>query len=263
MSKINIALTASEDWLKYSAVTAASILYNATSSDNYHFYIVCNNFPEEIKNTFHSLNRIKQAEYSFLVIDDTEFEGAIHDWLGVSAAYRLKLPKLVNEDKILYMDSDVIAMQNVHELYLTDISNYYIAAVEDKCSSIMKVRVGLSAEQTFFNSGVQLMNLKMIREDNLEPVIFEKLRKSTYYTDQDVINDVCRNKILSLPLKYNIVPNGQYSGREEERDEAFRHPVLLHFGCKPWTNRNIGYAANWIKYQELFTQKDVSDCKND
>lgn len=263
MTRINIALTASEDWLKYSAITAASILKHAKQDDDYHFYIVCNKFSKKIKKIFYSLDNIKKAEYKFLTVDDSEFEGAIHDWLGVSASYRLKLSKLVDEDKILYLDSDIIAMQDISELYSKDISDYYLAAVEDKCNSMMKGRIGLNKEQTFFNSGLQLINLKMFRDENLEPIIFEKLRASTYYTDQDVINDVCRDKILSLPLKYNIVPNGLYFEREEERDNAFKHPVLLHFEKKPWKNPEVEFAKEWLQYQELLTKKDNANCQND
>lgn len=251
MTRLNIALGATRDWLIYSATTVASILCNAYPDDSYHFYIISDRFNTKEKNHFYSLNKIKESNFHFLKIDNSEFDGAIHDWLGVSSSYRLKLSSLVNESKILYLDSDIIALDNINELYSYDISDYYLAAVEDKCSSFMKQRVKLNIDQTFFNGGMQLINLDNFRKDNLEEIIFEKLRASKFYTDQDVINDVCRDKILSLPLKYNIVPFGRYTLREQERDEAFNNPVLLHFATKPWKAPDTWKSDEWYEFRAL------------
>lgn len=249
--KINIALGVSRDWLSYSATTVASILYNASEEDLYNFFILSDGFNSQEKNIFYSLNEIKASKFYFIEMDNSAFEGAVHDWLGVSASYRLKLSSLVDEEKILYLDSDIIALDNIKELYRYDISNFYLAAVEDKCGNIMKSRVGLNETQIFFNSGVLLLNLEMFRRDNLEKIIFETLRSSTYYTDQDAINDVCKDKILSLPLKYNIVPGGIYSGRENERDEAYAAPVLYHFAEKPWNQKCITRIDDWERFRSL------------
>lgn len=249
--RINIALGASRDWLPYSATTVASVLCQANKDDEYHFYIISDGFNTVEKNYFYSLNEIKVSEFHFIEIDNSEFDGAIHDWLGVSSSYRLKLSSLVDEDKILYLDSDIIALKDISSLYNLDVSNYYLAAVEDKFSKFMKGRVKLDSNQTFFNGGVQLINLNAFRENKLEKIIFQKLRSNNYYTDQDVINDVCRDKIFSLPLKYNIVLGGLYRGREIERNEAFENPVLWHFSVKPWVADDIEYKEDWDYFHSL------------
>lgn len=147
--RINIALGASRDWLSYSATTVASVLCKANEEDEYHFYIISDGFNTVEKNYFYSLNKIKVSEFNFIAIDNSEFDGAIHDWLGVSSSYRLKLSSLVNEGKILYLDSDIIALNDISNLYKHDISNYYLAAIEDKFSKFMKGRVKLDSNQTF------------------------------------------------------------------------------------------------------------------
>jgi lipopolysaccharide biosynthesis glycosyltransferase len=237
------------DWMVYASTTVASILFNAHEKEEYNFYILSNKFDKKSKNLFNSLKTIHKSKFHFIKIDDKWFDGAVHDWLGVSASYRLKLSSLINEDKILYLDSDIIAFQNIYELYSTDITNYYLAAVEDKCSKMMGTRIGLAEDETFVNSGMQLINLKKFREDNLEELIFDKLKKSTFYTDQDVINDVCRQKILTLPLKYNIMPiSYEYQDKKEEYDRAMQAPVLVHYTAKPW---NGGAYPEWHKMREM------------
>ena len=253
--RINIALGATRDWFKYSAVTVYSILKNANSNDEYHFYILSNGFNDEEKELFLKLKTLRQAEFYFIEIDDSYFDGAIHDWLGVSSSYRLRLPSLVNESKILYIDSDIVAMSDIAKLYEHDVSEYYLAAVEDKMSKFMKRRVNLEDEYSFYNGGMQLMNLDKLREDNIEPTIMEKLRASTFYTDQDVINDVCRGKILELPLKYNVMPcPNHYKNREDIYNEAIENPVLVHFTQKPWRRNDVLLAEFWLKYNQEYSE---------
>lgn len=251
MTQINIALGMTREWQKYARVTVASILLNASLKDDYKFYIMCDAFSQNDKIMFSKLSCIKDAEFEFIKMNNGEFDGAIHDWLGVSSSYRLKLSTLTKEDKILYLDSDIVVLKDIKELYSHDVSNYYLAGIEDKCSSFMRNRVGLREGEVFINGGVQLMNLDRFRKDNLEKVIFEKLRASSFYTDQDVINDVCRGRILSLPLKYNLMPvENAYLNRQQEYLETLKDPFVLHFTEKPWANKNIKFANFWIRYNE-------------
>lgn len=257
MAQINIAFGATEEWLRYTYVTICSILANASDTDDYKFYIMCDsddiNFGPMVK----CFEKIHHAEYKFIKMDNSEFDGVVHDWLGVSASYRLKLPSLSDDDKILYLDSDVIILSDIAELYNHNIDDYYIAGVEDKQSIVMRSRINPKGDERFINSGVMLLNLKKFREDNLEEIIFNKLREIDWYTDQDVINDVCRDKILQLPLKFNLMPvegGDHYVNRREEFEEAFIAPVILHYVIKPWQRKEIKYSECWFYYASTLAQ---------
>lgn len=248
--QINIALGITNTWFKYAQVTVASVLFNASSDDEYSFYIMANEFTEQDKENFRFLEKIYPAKFNFITMDDSYFDGAIHDWLGVSSSYRLRLASLVEESKILYLDADAIAMDDIAKLYKTDVSEYYLAAIEDKMGKYMKTRIKLGEDETFYNGGVQLINLDRFREDNLEEIIFKELRNSLFYTDQDVINLVCREKILSLPLKYNLMPIvSGYSDRRMEFLYSLKHPVILHYTHKPWKNDNVFMGEHWHNYK--------------
>ena len=190
-------------------------------------------------------------------MNNHDFKGAIHDKLGVSSSYRLKLPSLVDKEKVLYLDSDIIVLKDIAELYLYNISQHYLAGVEDKLSHSMKKRIGLSGndnKEVFVNGGVLLFNLKKFRRNNLESIIFKKLRQINYYTDQDVVNDVCRKNILSLPLKYNIMlANGNiYINRRKELEEIINDPFIIHYAEKPWNDFSVPYFRCWIGYKTIF-----------
>ena len=255
---INVAFGVTEAWLRYVYVTICSILANAEEDDSFKFYIMCDTTDINFEPMVKALNEIKKADYKFLLMDNSEFDGAIHDWLGVSSSYRLKLPSLVDDDKILYLDADTIVLDDIKKLYSYDVSDYYLAAIEDKLSTKMRKRVNLKDGETFINGGVQLMNLKRFREDNLEEKIFVKLRESKFYTDQDVINDICRGKILSLPLVFNLMAMEEdnkevYANRREEYENALENAIILHYTNKPWSGM-VKHGEFWFMYADLLTQ---------
>ena len=257
MREINIAFTITHDWFKYTAITALSILCNADESDLYNFYVISNEITEADKDSLRILNKVKNANWNFIKVDDDDFKDITHNWLGCVSCYRLKLPELINADKLLYLDSDLIVLKNIAELYDYDISDYYLAAVEDKLFEIRYV-VKLRGGETYCNGGVQLINLKKFREDNMVQKIVDKLlEKGNNYTDQDVINDLCREYILSLPLKYNIARDAKgYKYRREEYMQAISDPVILHFTpYKPWSGPEYCEDCEvWHKYEDMYIQ---------
>ena len=253
MTNLHVAFGVTDDWIKYTFVTICSILCNAKKDDWYRFYIMTDTKDINFAPVLNKLNSIKPADYRFIKMVNAHFNGVVHDWLGVSSSYRLKLPSIVKEDKLLYLDSDIIVLKDISELYSYDVSDYYLGAVEDKWSPIMKPRAGLTEEDTFFNGGVQLMNLKKMRENNFEKLVFDKLREIHYYTDQDVVNDICRKNILKLPLKYNLMPlkeEDNYSDCREEFLEAIQNPAILHFTDKPW-DTEVNCGEYWHKYAKM------------
>jgi lipopolysaccharide biosynthesis glycosyltransferase len=252
--KINIALAISRDWFEYAVVTATSILENSNSQDEYCFYILSNGFSDEEKDLFLKLKKLRDVDFKFVTLDDSYFDNAIHDWLGVSASYRLRLQTFCPEDKVLYLDSDIVALKDLSELFNTDITDYYVAAVEDKSGHMMRCRIkSIKEDEPFFNSGVQLINLNKFRENKLEEKFMEALRSHGIYTDQDAMNDVCYGNILSLPLKYNIVPCEEYKHRRDEAVEAIADPVLLHYWSKPWqASARINRYKDWYKYKDIY-----------
>ena len=259
MSKINIAFGATQDWLKYTFVTICSILSNGIGN-NYKFYIMSDIFNSDFENSFKpiydKLKNIYPFEYEYIKMNNSDFEGVVHDTrVGISAYYRLKLSSLVNVDKIIYLDSDIVVLDNIEKLWEIDIDNYFLGAVEDKYSELIGWRANLNEGDIYINSGVMLMNLKKFRDENIEEKMFSKLREENNdYSDQDVLNDICRNKILHLPLKYNLMvtrddPNS-FPKRKKEYEEGIKSPIILHYAIKPWI-LPVQYSEYWRKYYQL------------
>ena len=260
MSRINIAFGITKDWIKYSFVTVCSILSNS-KNNSFKFYFMSDisetEFAERFKDTQEILNTINpQFCYEYLQMNNSDFNGVVHDKrVGISAYYRLKLSSLTNEEKIIYLDSDIVVLDDISKLWNYNIENYLLGAVEDKYSELMCCHAGLKEGDTYINSGVMLMNLKSFREKGLEEKFFKKLKEENNdYSDQDVINDICREQILYLPLRYNLMlttddPNS-FPKRKDEYNEALKSPFILHYSVKPWI-LPVQHSEHWRRYSDF------------
>ena len=118
-----------------------------------------------------------------------------HSYISLSAYYRLKLPSILVElDKVLYLDCDVIVNTSLKDLYDTDITDYYAAGVKDIAMTSSGYVPKLENNNIYFNTGVLLLNLDKMRKDKIE-IEFEdytiKNIQSIKVGDQEILNKVC------------------------------------------------------------------------
>ncbi len=104
------------------------------------------------------------------------------------------IPEIPN--KLLYLDIDMMAADDISKLYNIDISEYEYAAVKEKYGSWF-------IKPDYINAGMLLLNIKKIKETKL----LEKARnliKTTkmLFADQDAIYRSTTKKLL-LPRIYN------------------------------------------------------------
>lgn len=266
--QINIAYCATSDQLEYASISAASALIKSNPKDNYIFYIISENFTPELQKHFLNLDRIKKSTYIFFkvppqtlsLLEECQAE-------NIGMLYRICIPDIVKrEEKILYLDTDTIVHSDLSFLYKYDITDYYLAAVEDKDEPEMRKKVKLSKDQLYINSGMLLMNLKKFREEQLTSKILTHVKKSKYKNDQHSINAICKDKILYLPLKYNIMmypeelPNKPeiYKKHQEEFLDAKDFPVVHHIILKPWLGEHcyLSTSSEWMETKELIEELD-------
>lgn len=74
----------------------------------------------------------------------------------------------MEEDKVLFLDLDIIFNSSLKELWDTNIDNYALAAVEEFNVFNFRPRIFLNEINHYINAGVILFNLKYIREHNLD-----------------------------------------------------------------------------------------------
>ncbi|WMJ87238.1 glycosyltransferase [Anaerocolumna sp. MB42-C2] len=162
-----------------------------------------------------------------------------------------KIPEL--PDRILYLDNDVICRKNCSEFYYQDISNLELAGVLDHYGKWF-FRNNL-LKMDYINSGVLLLNLKMIRETGL----FEECRalckqKKMFMPDQSAINKLSKLKTIQ-------------TGKFNEQRKVHENTVLQHFTTsfrffpwlhtltvKPWQINRIHNELILFEYDDILDE---------
>jgi lipopolysaccharide biosynthesis glycosyltransferase len=188
--------------------------------------------------------------------------------------YRLLLPEVLpDETKCLYLDADIVAKQDISELFALELGDAYVAGVKaaayhypEELASYHRERLGIADMSTYINSGVLLMNLAKMREDQLVEAFRELAPKAFASEDQDIVNVACYGRIQILQPKYNAMTKYHLTGENtydtdpcltlcysrKEWDEARKAPVLIHFAdrYKPWTDLDTELSELWWRYLE-------------
>lgn len=174
------------------------------------------------------------------------------DYFTLTIYFRLFIPTMFPQyDKAIYIDSDVIVLGDLAELFDTDIGDNYIGACADKSvvdvpelARYMERAVGVSRYE-YINSGVLLMNLKALREKEFDKHFLNLL--NTYHfdcvaPDQDYINAICNGKIHYLDDVWDAMPN--------DNAPPIKDVKLIHYNLfsKPWCYDGVQYGEYFWEY---------------
>ena len=146
-----------------------------------------------------------------------------------------------------YIDGDTVVLEDPAVLYGTDLTDCYAGVVKDyniirdmSMSFRHHVQQVLQMEHTdvYFNSGVLVLNLDLIRRDFSLPFFMEQAElKGAKHHDQDVLNSLFYGKVRFLPPRYNSMwQNEELYAPVEGGLAAVAHPAIVLYpgGGKPW-----------------------------
>jgi lipopolysaccharide biosynthesis glycosyltransferase len=170
---------------------------------------------------------------------------------NLATAFRLLVGEMLPHlERVIYIDIDVLIMQNLAELYDMNLGAKTIGAVRGY--KVMKAReananLGLSgialqlpAQKYFdeiigmqgkfyFNAGVLLIDLNRWRAEKVKEKSLDFFDRNVLllFTDQDALNHVLRDQVLFLEEDWNFIPS--------KNRPITKNTRVIHFaGRKPW-----------------------------
>lgn len=266
---IHIALGVDNNYFPYAGILITSILLNSPEN-NIIFHIAlneilsndnrkkCSKFNNIYKNAqikIYDLSEQIDKLPNLSIYTDKRFNKSI--------LLRLLLPKMLDTaiKKIIYIDADMLCINNIETLWNMDIAANIIGACpyKEKNGQEQIKRLGLKNNQ-YFNSGMMIMNLRAWQEKNITEIIVEcysKFYEFFLLPDQDAINIVLQGNIQKLSFKFNrmLAANNRLLAAYERDD------ILLHFvnEAKPWLDGNT--AAIDELYKKYMQQSLWNDIK--
>ncbi len=268
---INIVYSLNDKYAAAAGASIKSLCCNAYSTDDITIFILCSELSDENAEKLKQLSKECSVELCFKKISIEDFAGGnclySVNYLSCEMYFRLFIAKILqSEDKALYLDCDTIVTGDICELYKTDISNHIMGAVYDfpnipRAEELSQIGIEKS---TYFNSGVLLINLNKFRENDIfnKSIKFIENHKGLKCPDQDVLNIVCKGKIMYLDDRWNFqwghcIDEFIYLDEEDCRryKKTMDNFFLLHFTSpqKPWNSFACPNLGSLFWEYALFT----------
>jgi lipopolysaccharide biosynthesis glycosyltransferase len=182
----------------------------------------------------------------FLKIDG-EFPGFPDFFFSSKMPYaRLLLPKLLEGERILYLDSDLLFLKSPLPLFLQTLSSSGLGAVLDSSMPSLSfdppfVATGspLELNNPYFNSGLMLLDLEKIRRSRLferATEILSKFPTACKFWDQSALNYAANGSFTPLDPDWNRQTHRAVFDPVGALDALDRRAVNIHFvtKSKPW-----------------------------
>lgn len=253
---IPVFFSCDDNYLPYLAVALRSIIDNIAPDSQYNYKITV---------LHNGINPARAARVAALATERVSIgftdvserlaplmeRLSLRDYYTVSIYFRLFIPSMFPEyDKAIYLDADIVVLDDLSRMYETDLGANLLGAVPDAVISgieefveYSEYAVGIDYRK-YFNSGVLLMNLRQMRRCGVEAQFAHLLQKYAFPTicpDQDYLNVICRGRVLYLDGGWNKMScDRNYPGK----------PRLVHYNMfrKPWLYRGVPYEEYFHRY---------------
>lgn len=204
---------------------------------------------------------------------------ATHMHFSTATFYRLGLGRILkNHKKVIYIDCDTIVLSDLAALWEQSLDGKVIAAAPDvimrsfmafgtpamkeaggqPASLYVKNKIGLTAQDTYFQAGVIVFDLDRFREVDIEADATKDLVSNKYwFLDQDILNKYLAGQVKYIDTAWNCVnvakdvENGLDAEWSAKVNEDLQNPRIIHyagFEAKPWNNPSAPLAPPYWYY---------------
>jgi len=236
MQNINIVLTSDQKYAVPLIATVTSVLENNKKNNHIIFHILENEIKGNVKLKIQNLEKKYNCRvifYNFNLYNTKKLP--IYDHLSKAVYLRLFIQDILSSDikKIIYLDCDIVCLDDISYLYNENIENFPIGVITDIKSKDL-IRLKRFNVEKYFNSGVMLINLikwkKIVNIDSISSII-EKQDNKLVDADQEILNILFNNNYKELPKKYNLDLKHQIFKKVP------KNTVILHYSdkVKPWS----------------------------
>lgn len=254
--EIPIFFAVDDNYMPFLAVSLQSLIANASGKNYYSIKVLHTNISAGNKK---KISRYERENVNIEFVDLNYYIEKIQDKLytrdyySKTTYFRLFLPNLYPQyDKALYLDSDIVILDDIAKLYHTDMGDNLVAGAPDDVIQNIKVFqdyaekvVGVADYRQYFNAGVLLMNLDELRKFKFQEKFIYSLEKIKFAVaqDQDYLNRLCKGRVKLIDKGWNRMP--MPDDKIKTSDIKLIHYNLAY---KPWHFEDILYKEYFWEY---------------
>ncbi len=256
--EIPVFFAVDDGYIPFLAVSIQSLADHASPEYRYSIKVLHTDISSENKK---KINRYQKENIDIEFVDLNYYIKKIQDKLytrdyySKTTYFRLFIPNLYPQyDKALYLDCDIVILDDIAKLYHTDMGTNLVAAAPDDVIQTIKVFqdyvekvVGVADYRNYFNAGILLMNLDELRKFKFQEKFIYSLEKITFSVaqDQDYLNRLCKGRVKMLDKNWNRMPITKDKVRPQD-------VKLVHYNLayKPWHFEDIMFKEFFWEYAQ-------------
>jgi lipopolysaccharide biosynthesis glycosyltransferase len=255
LTKVSIAFICDSHYVIPTSVAITSLICNKNPDTYYDIYIIAADLSDKEIEKFSEF-RGSNADIHIIKASLKKFEYIYTSRYITSATYlKFDLPNLIpDQNKVLYLDGDVIIQKDLSELFEMNINDYYAGVVKDFIMIDNDLKI-----KNYFNAGVMLFNLKLMRENDSASALFNIVKSADKleFHDQDCFNIYFHNNVKLLPVIYNFFLQREEKYSLEHINKCFEtnYSSLNDIKKDSFIIHLVGYDKPWIYYDNVVVRE--------
>ncbi|AEB30268.1 general stress protein A [Carnobacterium sp. 17-4] len=254
-SDITIVSATDDGFVPHLATLFLSILKTKKDETQVNFYVIDDHISLTSKDALNRMVNEYNASISYLQIDTLSFEDMVEsDRIPKTAYFRIAIPNYLKHTDIkraIYLDCDIIAKEDIENIWNVDLGDNLLAAVEDAGFHERLDAMEIDAESnTYFNSGMMIIDIEKWRAEKISEQVLKFATDNSdelKFHDQDALNAILHDRWLVLHPRWNaqayIITKEQKHPTKignQEYTEARNEPALIHYSghVKPWQSES-------------------------
>ena len=257
---VPVFFTADERYAPYLSTALVSLIEHTSKKNAYEINVIYHDMSGK------SLRKLKRlaAGHDNVKLIFTEMQETLEgisdrkstrlkaDCFTPTIYYRIFLPEMFPQyDKGIYLDSDLIVLEDIAKLFEEKLGDNLLAACLDMSTFGNKLftkyfrdAIGVDTD-AYFNSGVLLMDFKKFRDEEFCEHFLYLLNTYDFDTvapDQDYLNAMCKGRVKYLDISWNTMPTSESLSKEKLK--------IVHFNLffKPWHYDGTRYEEYFWEY---------------
>lgn len=286
---LNVTYHSSDMFAPVLATSLASLFENNKNFDEIHVYIFEYPMNEENKTKLDAMaTKYGRSLHYILMPDINKVENlrlaeVNHVGWFFYSYIKLYLDDLLpnNVERVLYLDSDILVVGDLTELWEMDLQGHVGAAVVDCLGEKYYDLLGLDKNAYYCNSGMILEDLKAWREKKIGDKVRDYCRKNggyVFFMEQTAFNGATQGDLLVIHPKYNVYTMMELVTYEElvklrkvkryytkeQIQEAVTNPIIIHLtNTFMLSNRAWFEGSKHPRTKEYLMYKDLTPWKDE
>jgi lipopolysaccharide biosynthesis glycosyltransferase len=245
---VPVVLACDEGYAMPLATTLRSLVDASRSEQPLQIFVLTSEFSAQLKEKVTRSLPKGSAPVRWISVDLSGFrEFSTLPYISTITFARLILPSICDDSisRVLYLDADMLVIEDLSELSNQDLEGRAIAAVMDSHSVAHTARIwghnGGNGRQSgadrlaYFNAGMLLVDVSRWRQERITEKAMQYMvdHPDTPLADQDALNVACGGDWKRLEERWNYQKHYPYGYLCVTRD---KWPAIIHFAgkSKPW-----------------------------